>query len=330
MKSIRNIKVRKRKSGQFEIRYMKNNRQHSIYGSTIFSCRQKYAKVIEHTKEQPKSKTMLFITWYEKYISIYKKSCLKKNTLKNLNGLFRLHILPYIAQRPLKRITSQDIQEIINRMSKIPRQATITYTQLNACLEQAYKLNLISHNPCYAVIINKDKGGKGKALTKEQEEILLTYLKKHNPPIKILIFLYLATGMRRSELLNIEQRDLDFKNNEIVVRGEKTKNSYRTIQVKSQVLRLFPDKEKPFKEWTPSKVNHTFKTITKKLHFNGITIHSLRHTFATRCIEQGIDMVVVQKWLGHASITMTIDTYTHIEKDFKQQSANKLEYDFIP
>lgn len=330
MKTIRRIRVRKRRKGLFELRYYKNGKQNSIYGSTVFICRQKYAKVIEHTREQPKSKTMLFITWYDKYISIYKKDSLKRNTLKNLNGLFRLHILPYIAQKPLKRITSQDIQEIVNRMSKIPRQATIAYTQLNACLEQAYKLNLISHNPCYAVVINKDKGGKGKALTKEQEKILIAYLKRHNPPIKNLIYLYLATGMRRSELLNIERKDIDFENNEILVRGEKTKNSYRTIQVKPQVLKLFPKKEKPFKEWTASKVNHTFKDITKILHISGISIHSLRHTFATRCIEQGIEMVVVQKWLGHASITMTMDTYTHIEKDFKQQSANKLEYNFIP
>ena len=46
--------------------------------------------------------------------------------------------------------------------------------------------------------------------------------------------------------------------------------------------------------------------------------------------ENGVDMVVVQKWLGHTSISMTIDTYTHIEKDYKQEFANNLTYNFIP
>ena len=136
--------------------------------------------------------------------------------------------------------------------------------------------------------------------------------------------------MRRNELLNIKYKDLNFEENEILIRGEKTKNSLRTIQVNKKVLNLFPKKDIPFVDWNSDKVNREFKKIVDKLGLVGITIHSLRHTFATRCIENGVDMVVVQKWLGHSSISMTIDTYTHIEKEYKQEFANKLNYDFIP
>ncbi|MDD4110535.1 MAG: tyrosine-type recombinase/integrase [Clostridia bacterium] len=55
---------------------------------------------------------------------------------------------------------------------------------------------------------------------------------------------------------------------------------------------------------------------------------SLRHTFATRCIENGVEMVVVQSWLGHASISLTMDTYTHIEDDFKKKELEKVGYSF--
>ena len=330
MKTPRQIKVKKRKSGLYEIRYTKNGKQYSIYASSILKCREKYKELYAETNKQVRSKSLLFVTWFDKYISVYKKNTLKPSTLKNLLGLFRLHILPYIANKPLKRINSQNIQEILNKMSNIPRQATIVYIQLNACFEQAYKLGLIYSNPCDAVIFNKNKGNKGKALTREQEKILIEYLEKNNPPIKILIYLYLSTGMRRNELLNIEYKDLNFKDNEILVKGEKTKNALRTIQVNSKVLELFPKLDKPFKEWNGDKVDRAFKKITNLLGFKGITIHSLRHTFATRCIENGVDMVVVQKWLGHSSISMTIDTYTHIEKEYKQEFANNLNYDFIP
>ena len=53
--------------------------------------------------------------------------------------------------------------------------------------------------------------------------------------------------------------------------------------------------------------------------------HSLRHTFATNCVESGVDMTVLQKWLGHKSITMTIDRYTHISEDYKKQEQAKVK-----
>lgn len=329
MKSLRKITVRKRGGGGYELRYTKNGQRFSIYGASIAVCRQKYSAVIEQVRPQAKSKGMLFATWYDKYISLYKKHLLKEKTLKELNGLFQLHILPKIGNKPLKRISSHDLQIVINSMANTPRQATIAYMQLKACFEQALKINYITHNPCDAVSIRKNKGNKGKALTIEQEAKLIAYLKEHKPPIKNMIYIYLATGMRRSELLAIHYADLDFEKQEILIRGEKTKNAYRTLQTTTNVLNLFPNKPKPFEEWTASKLTHAFKTITRLLDFKDITIHSLRHTFATRCIEQGVPVVVVQKWLGHASIVMTVDTYTHIGDEIKRDASDMLTFNFL-
>ena len=329
MKSKRNVKVRKRKNGVFEIRYSKGGKQFSIYATTIFECREKYSKQIEVENKQKRHKKILFQTWFDSYITLFKKDFLKPNTLKNLIGLFRLHILPYIAKKPLSSINSIDIQNLLNRMQKTPRQATIVYMQLRACFEKAFQLGLIRSSPCDAVVINKHKGNKGRALTIEEQARLIEYLNTYSPPIKNLILIYLTTGMRRSELLNIKYSDLNFKDNEILVRGEKTKNAFRVIQVPSKVLQLFPKKDLPFAEWSADKVDRHFKIITTALGFKGITIHSLRHTFATNCISSGVNMVVVQKWLGHANISMTIDTYTHIEKEFLKGFADSLDYDFL-
>jgi integrase len=74
----------------------------------------------------------------------------------------------------------------------------------------------------------------------------------------------------------------------------------------------------------PRNMQRTFKTITDKAGIFGATIHSCRHTFATRGLENGIELRVMQELLGHASIKMTADLYTHVLPDKKRDSIMKL------
>lgn len=330
MKNVRDIKVRKRTAGSYELRYTYNGKQKSIYGQSIAVCRAKYSEILQQLKKTKTRKSMLFSTWYVKYVELYKQNVIKPGTLKNMNGNFQKHILPYIGNKTLKQIKCEDIQLIVNNMVNFPRQQTIVFDQLNACLNQAIKCGYIDNNPCVATCIKKHKGNKGKSLTNEQLKILIEYLQSHNPPITNLIYLYLSTGMRRNELLNVRYEDLDLEKCEIYVRGTKTTNSVRTIQVPLKVLNLFPKKPIPFIDWTYNKVDREFKKICDKLHFKGIVIHSLRHTYATRCVEAGVPPATLQKWMGHSSISITLDVYTHISDEFKRQSVSSLNYGFIP
>ena len=74
----------------------------------------------------------------------------------------------------------------------------------------------------------------------------------------------------------------------------------------------------------PRNMQRTFKTIADKANITGATIHSCRHTFATRGLENGIELRVMQELLGHASIKMTADLYTHVLPDKKRDSIMKL------
>lgn len=329
MKSKRNVHIRKRKNGLCELRYTDKGQQKSIYGKNRAECRLKYGNMREISKRATEH-SMTFMAWYEKWLRLYKIDNLNERSLNNLKGIFNKHILPYIGKKSLRRINSQDLQEVFNNMRNIPRQATIAYIQVNACFEQAYRLNMLTHNPCLAVVIKKDKGSQGRALTKEEETALIKHLQETNNPMRDYIYLYLSLGVRRSELLGIDGiDDVDRINNVVHIKGTKTKGSDRYIQTLPEIVELIPARHKAF-TWSADKVNRKFKEICDTLGFEGITIHSLRHTFATRCIESGISEIVVQKWLGHASITMTLDRYTHISEEFKSQEVDKLSYPFIP
>lgn len=150
-------------------------------------------------------------------------------------------------------------------------------------------------------------------------------MRENESKVNNLVLIYLNTGMRCSELLSLEQEDINRETNEIHIKGTKTITSDRVIQTSKEVINLIPLTKKPFLEWNKDKVEREFKKITKALKFEKIGIHSLRHTFATNCIENGVDMVVLQKWLGHSSITMTIDRYTHISEEYKKENFNKIK-----
>lgn len=323
MKSKREIHIIRLKNGLKCLKYTLNGKQCTLYAKTTRELREKYAHIKGEIK-RPLRSGLTFLAWYEKWLQVYKTD-LKQNSLYILKCIFNKYVLPRLGKKNIKRITSTDIQELINSMQKVKRQQTVVFMQVNACMQQAYKLNLIAHNPCLACVIKKTKGNKGKALTKEQQAILLEYLNTHYVKIKNLILLYLNTGMRCSELLNLTKQDINRETNEILIRGTKTKNIKRILQTSKQVIDLIPDREKPFDNWNKDKVDRAFKNITNELGFEKITIHSLRHTFATNCIESGVDMVVLQNWLGHSSISMTIDRYTHISEDYKRQEQSKLK-----
>lgn len=55
----------------------------------------------------------------------------------------------------------------------------------------------------------------------------------------------------------------------------------------------------------------------------GFTIHSLRHTYATRCAENNVSRVVTQKWIGHSTVDMTESVYTHVNNDFEKDEIEK-------
>lgn len=330
LKSVRQIRVYTHKSGLKCVKIARNGIHKTIYGRTTTEVRKKYAIFKNQVENKAPTKiSYTFLEWYEKWIQLYKQD-IKQNTLKAIQGIFTKYFIEKLGNKPIRAIRSDTLQAIFNGIqAKYPRQCTNAYIQLKSCFEQAYKLNYIDHNPCYAVIIKKTKGNKGKGLTKEQQTKLLEYMQDHPNKINNLILIYLNTGIRCSELLSIEQQDIDRAKNELHIKGTKTITSNRIIQTSKNIIDLIPQSKYPFAEWNKDKIEREFKKITKALHFEKIGIHSLRHTFATNCVENGVDMVVLQKWLGHSSITMTIDRYTHISEEYKRENLEKVKIQTI-
>ena len=138
------------------------------------------------------------------------------------------------------------------------------------------------------------------------------------------------------EALALTYEDIDFDkktisiNKSIDTLGElttpKTATSVRVIPLFKQTLAILPRLNfgKVFR-YDRKTYQHKIVEICKKLNFEGISIHSLRHTFATRCAEAGITAKMVQHWLGHSTLDMTLNIYTHVNADFERKETSKLD-----
>lgn len=180
----------------------------------------------------------------------------------------------------------------------------------------------------------------------------------------IAVLLAVTTGMRLGEVFGLCWDCVDFKRNTIAVmrtvntgqkerisNNTKTRTSRRSIQVSPHVmeeLQLYQQKQSEFAlflgdKWHPmvpqplitgiyGNLLHTsnfksryFIPILKKLHLEDITFHDLRHTHATLLMQAKVNPKIVQERLGHSTITLTLDTYSHLVPDIQKEAVNALE-----
>ncbi|MEI2426791.1 site-specific integrase, partial [Priestia megaterium] len=176
-----------------------------------------------------------------------------------------------------------------------------------------------------------------------------------------LFHLLIYTGARKGELLALKWEDINFENGfirltktlfhnegEFIFQTSKTKESKRTISLDTKTLSLlkkwrveqiqanlanmdtFSDNEIVFTrdEGSPMRLaylNDKLSAVIKKHKLHRITIHGLRHTHASLLFEAGASIKEVQERLGHSDIQMTMNIYTHVTDDLKEQTTKKFQ-----
>jgi len=172
-------------------------------------------------------------------------------------------------------------------------------------------------------------------LSKEECRQLLA---NGGPDLHPIFFTFLHTGMRKSELLNLQWKDVDFRRRKILIRNKPfwtPKTREREIPMGEKVYDLFSglDRGRPEGFVFPGrdggrskrKPRRALMRVTTRCGFPDVTkIHSLRHTFASHLVMSGVDLPTVQKLLGHADIKTTM-IYAHLLPDHLASAVDKLE-----
>lgn len=301
-------------------------KQKSVYGKTYDECLRKLNDGVSHRDEQRGDVSdKLLIDWLYEFLSVYKKDKVGSETYKQMQRNVRIHIEPNIDDIGLKlaEVRPIHLQRVLNAVERIRTRESV-YNILSGAMRQAYAEQLVKFNPMLAVGHVKAKRNKGMALTVDEQAAFSEKLEGSRLEKYYLFCLY--SGCRRNEALGVRREDIDEEKQLVHIRGTKTESSDRYIPLFDTVFDTISDilfgkkpSEKLF-DFMPDYVSKRFKKYCP-----GHVLHDLRHTFATRALDAGVPMKVVQTWLGHSELSTTADIYTDVSRELSFDEAKKLD-----
>lgn len=299
--------------------------------------------------------------WLDEWLDVTIKPRVKQTTYDSYKAMIDLHIVPALGKLALSKVQAMNVRRLIADMAKGYSQRTCQYvhTVLNMALKQAVSDGLLKSNPCTAVKRPVPKKKNVLVLTTIQVRELLRRV--HGTNWQAQVWVSWGTGMRREEVLGLKWEDIDFKKATVTIcralvctsegleLGElKNAASYRTITLPPEVMKQL--KIHRFKQagkkseagfaWqhnnlvfprddgspqNPKQYTRAFDRFATSLHFPaGVSLHTLRHTHATNLLQAGVAIKAVQQRLGHATASMTLDTYGHFVPNIQQGIAEKV------
>ena len=317
--------VRKRRSGKnswnYEIRYRRNGYNITASANNLDQAKHKFIEMLGSAEKCVKNKERTIPSTFDKFANYFFEKFYKRkvgqSTFRVAMSNYKNHVVPHFGDMPLKSITADRCQELLDRLideDKVRTEENV-FTMLNMIFKAAVKHGVMAHNPIDMVFHTKHEREHGKALTKDEERKLLE--QTAGTPYQLMFAIGLYTGLRPNEY-KTAYIDGDF----IVANNSKRKNG----KVELKKIPITPMLA-PYLEGV--KELHFTRLEQIRHKFNGILpahkLYDLRTTFYTRCMECGVAEVATKTFVGHALGGMA-DTYTDLSDEFLYTEGQKLKY----
>lgn len=378
--------IRKRKNGSYEIRvscgYGVDGKQHNQYrsyypepGMTPRQIEREVNKMAVLFEEEcmrgQVTSAIKFQRFAEQWFEEYAKINLRPTSYARMKQLTK-RVYPALGHKRMDKLTARDIQRFITDMmingrnettgKPLSRKTAVHHLSfISDVFTYAIRMGMLSDNPCRRVFVPKQEQLEKEIFTLDEVRTLFANL--DNEPMKYQLYLMLAiySGFRRSEMLGLEWKDIDFENSTISVRRTsqytkekgiytdttKTKRSKRMSKFPPVIMNMlkqfkaeqdaeaaqlgtkWEDHDRLFTKWNGEPMNPQtpygwFREFCKHNGFRFCDIHSLRHLHASLLIFEGVDVVAVSADMGHSIVGTTLNLYSHMFQEARTRNCDAI------
>ena len=354
--------IYKRGDGRWEGRYIRGRTPEGraqygyVYAATYSACREKRRQRLrELPREITPSNNMTLPEAVELFfVEREQKRKLKESTASRYRYVVRQYIQPQLGAAPLYALTEQRVADFYRKLQEQGLSAKSTRdvgVLLRAILRMAAKRG------CFCTGLNAELPAYRKRQVEiftEPEIVQLAHHIMDEPDLTGLgVLLTLNSGLRLGELCALRWSDIDLHagflrverevqriyekgHTRLVVQPPKSESSCRRIPLPADMLSLLAA-YKPKRAGDtcllltgtaapiePRTMQNRYKSLLKRAGIPYRNFHALRHTYATRCIEQYVDVKSVSEMLGHSDVRITLQTYVHVSLRHKQQAVQSI------
>src|SRR5215208_6779854 len=303
--------------------------------------------------------------YLDRWLSDSVSDTVKATTFERYEQITRLHLKPDLARVKLKALTPAHVRTLYREKLEAGSSArTVRYihTTLRKALKQAVMDGLIPRNVTEAVKPPQLTREEMHPLTPEQAKLLLQTAHEIGDRLEALYVLAIHTGLRQGELLGLKWDDVDLEDGSLQVRrtlamtksgpvftAPKTTGSKRSVKLTSKAIEalkhhlerqleeidrvgsLWQENGLIFASATGEPLNRhnltrrSFKPLLKQAGLPEVRFHDLRHTCATLLLTRNVNPKIVSEMLGHSTIAITLDTYSHVLPNMRNQAAAAME-----
>lgn len=299
------------------------------------------------------------LQWLE---STHRPPMVRHSTYVQYRSAINKHLVPGLGHVFLHQLTAQQIQSFYSKKLQEglkPGSISVIHGVLHKALETAVKWNLISRNVASLVNAPRRNPQEIYALSSDDAKKLIQAARESN--IEALLIIAVTTGMRRGEILGLRWSDIDLDHGLLYIRrtlnrisgfgfienDPKTKASRRKIllpDIAVAALERHRTKQEALKhkaasQWreknlvfsntvgnfiNPDHLLTRFRRVLVQADLPMMRFHDLRHSAATILLVLGVHPKVVQELLGHSTIAMTMDTYSHLLPSMQKEAMGKM------
>ena len=337
----------------------------TVYGKTREEAHEKLVEALSNRNKGLvfDADTMKVSEYLERWLADSVRDTVRPTTFERYEQMVRLHISSVLGKLKLKDITPAHVRGLYREKLNAglsPRTVQYVHVTLHKALKQAVMDGLIPRNATEAVKPPQVRREEMRPLVPEQVKVLLQATRDER--LEALYVLAVTTGLRQGELLGLKWEDVDFESGTLQVRrtlatakggpqltAPKTKGSRRTVRLtqsavnalRSHLERQLGEIDKAGSLWRENGLifasetgepldrryvtTHRFKPLLKRAGLPQIRFHDLRHTCATLLLGRNVNPKIVSEMLGHASIAITLDTYSHVLPNMQSEAAKAME-----